>query len=114
VVAFTAESDCTLRRELQVVVNEDRGLRRVGEKGDRLDVHGFVHIMQRRFGDLAGPSATLGHNVVQVRGIFTQARTCVPHRRHAFDDAIGNELLAIDTADGGGPAFGINLLLNHR
>jgi hypothetical protein len=31
-----------------------------------LDVHCFVHIMQRRFGDLAGPAAALCHNVVQV------------------------------------------------
>ena len=79
-----------------------------------LYLHRLGYIMKRCFGDLAGPSAALGHNVVQVRGIFTQARTCVPHRRHAFNDSIGDELLAIDTADGGCPAFGIDLLLNHR
>jgi hypothetical protein len=45
--------------------------------------------MERHFGDLAGPAAALCHDVVQVCGIFAQARARVPHRRHAFDDSIG-------------------------
>jgi len=79
-----------------------------------LDLHRLGYVVERRFGDLAGPAAAFCHDVVQVRGIFAQARARVPHRRHAFHDSIGDEFLAIDTADGGCPAFGINLLLNHR
>src|ERR1051326_6450103 len=79
-----------------------------------LDIHRLVHVMERRFGDFAGSAAAISHDVSEVRGIFTQARARVPHRCHAFDDSIGNEFLAIDAADGGSPAFGINLLLNHR
>ncbi len=135
---------------MQVVVDDDRGLRRVGENGDRLfvgmhpgsaaressdqeahhepslphlvvphllprlDVHRLVHVVERRFGDLAGSAAALCHDVVQVCRVFTQSRARVPHRCHAFYDSIGDEFLAIDTADDGCPAFGINLLLNHR
>ena len=79
-----------------------------------LYLHRLGYVGERRFGDLAGPAAALCHDVVQARGIFAQARARVPHRRHAFDDSIGDELFAIDTADGGCPAFGINLFLNHR
>ena len=79
-----------------------------------LDVHRFVHIVERRFGDLAGPPAAFRYDVIQARGVFAQARARVPHRRHPLHHSIGHEFLAIDTADGGGPAFGINLLLNHR
>lgn len=99
----------------------DARLLDLGREGDKdvraifaLDVHRLGHIVQCCFGYLACPSTSLHHNVVQVRRIFTQSRARVPHRRHAFDDAIGDKLLAIDTADGGGPAFGINPLLNCR
>ncbi len=97
-VAFAAEGDCAWRGEVQVVVNDDRAFRRVGENGDRLfvgvhpgsaaresslpnlatpyllphlNVHRLVHVMERRFGDLAGPTAALCYDVVQVCGILT-------------------------------------------
>src|SRR3954470_258383 len=38
VVAFTTERDCARRCEVQVVVDDDGGLRRVGEYRDRLFV----------------------------------------------------------------------------
>src|SRR5262245_64743650 len=51
---------------------------RGGDKDAReifaLDIHRLGHIVQCCFGYLAGPSGSLRHNVVQVRGVFTQLR----------------------------------------
>lgn len=77
-------------------------------------MHRLVHVVEGRLGDLAGATAALCHDVIQVRRIFAEPRPRLPHRRHPFDDSIGDQFLAVDTADGGGPTFSINSLLNYR
>ena len=77
-----------------------------------LDLHGLVDFMQSRTGD-RGCSFTAGlHDVFDAGWMLSQFRACIPDRRQLFHYPIGHEFLAIDTADRGGSAVLIDLVLN--
>ena len=77
-----------------------------------LHLHRVVDVLKCLVSDLTGAPASVFDDVVQAGGIFDKSRSCLPHGLHPFDDAVGDELFAIDAPDRRSPAFLVDLLLD--
>src|SRR6185312_6663975 len=78
-----------------------------------LDFHRLVYFMQGRTGDRSC-SLTAGlYDIFDTGWMLSQFRACIPDRCQLFHHTIGHEFLAIDTADCGGSAILVDLIL-HR
>ena len=69
--------------------------------------------MQGRTGDRSRSFAAGLYDVFNAGWMLSQLRAGVPDWHQLFHHAVRHEFLAIDTADGGGPAIYIDLILNR-